>query len=182
MTELSVGLQAEQPLNYGYLSDHPAVLPDLVELLYAQWGNREFCSTREKIEERLKGRMEPNAIPFTIVALTSSATPSIVGTASICLHELPQFVDRRYWLCEVCVNPAARGMGLGQKLVRLCQDHAAELGVEKLNLYTLTKAGFYERMNWKQDGSVFLEGFDHPMMSIELNNAATGKSVPVGDA
>lgn len=50
----------------------------------------------------------------------------------------------------------------------MCQDHAVKLGVAKLNLYTLKMAKFYEQMGWTQDGSISIEGYDHPMMSIDL--------------
>ncbi|RWI16499.1 MAG: N-acetyltransferase [Mesorhizobium sp.] len=155
-------------LDYRYLADVQFVLPELVDLLHQQWGHRDFCSTKEKIEERFKGRMQRDAIPFTIVALSPTEPQSIVGAASISLYELPQLQDRRYWLSEVCVNSAARGLGIGQRLVQMCQDHAAELGVGKLNLYTLSKAKFYERMGWNVDGSVVIEELDHPVMSIDL--------------
>ncbi|MGR9159776.1 GNAT family N-acetyltransferase [Rhizobium leguminosarum] len=107
-------------------------------------------------------------IPFTIVALSPSEPKSLIGTSSISLFELPQFEDRRYWLSEVCVNSEARGLGIGRRLVRMCQDHAVKLGVAKLNLYTLKMAKFYEQMGWTQDGSISIEGYDHPMMSIDL--------------
>lgn len=166
------GAASEQgaELEYKYLVDVQFVLPELVDLLHQQWGHRDFCSSKEKIEERFKERMQRDGIPFTIVALSRIEPKTIVGTASISLYELPQLEDRRYWLSEVCVNSAARGLGIGQRLVEMCQDHAADLGVPKLNLYTLQKAKFYERMGWKVDGSVVIAELDHSVMSIDLQS------------
>lgn len=168
MTEQHAASINVQALNYGYLADQPGMLPALSAALYEQWGHRSFWQSRAMIEERFKTRMRRDGIPFTLVAVPSTDADAFIGTASITLHELPEFSDRRYWLSEVCVNPVARGNGIGQHLVEMCQERARECGVAKLSLYTLTKANFYKRLGWQHDDDLLIEGLNHNLMSIDL--------------
>jgi ribosomal protein S18 acetylase RimI-like enzyme len=54
----------------------------------------------------------------------------------------------------LAVDPAARGQGVGQALVRACLDRAAELGLERVVLLTqddmLEAQRLYDRMGFKR--------------------------------
>ncbi len=153
---------------YAYLADRPQLLPALSALLQDQWGERAFWASRATIEQRFTARLRRDGVPFTFVAWDETDPANLVGTASITLHELPEFADRRFWLSEVCVDPAMRGRGVGRQLIEMCQRRAAELGVTRLHLYTLSKAAFYQSLGWREDTGVVLEGLRHAVMSIEL--------------
>ncbi|WP_069173332.1 GNAT family N-acetyltransferase [Streptomyces griseus] len=47
------------------------------------------------------------------------------------------------WLCDVYVDRAARGQGLGTRLVTAVRDHLAPLGVRRLVLATKDAHGVY---------------------------------------
>ncbi|WP_448955858.1 GNAT family N-acetyltransferase [Labrys neptuniae] len=170
MADRNTDASQDGALAYTYLVDHPQMLPTLSALLHAQWGDRAFCASRAGIEKRFIARMHRDAVPFTLIALEPASPDRLVGTASISLHELPEFSDRRFWLSEVCVDPAMRGRGMGRRLVEMCQSRAAELGVARLNLYTFSQTKFYESLGWQQDASVVLEGLRHAVMSIDLSH------------
>ncbi|MGW3625069.1 GNAT family N-acetyltransferase [Streptomyces sp. NPDC000880] len=53
------------------------------------------------------------------------------------------------WLCDVYVDRAVRGKGLGTALVAAARDHLAPCGVRRILLATDDAQGVYERLGFK---------------------------------
>ncbi|MEU7280718.1 GNAT family N-acetyltransferase [Streptomyces sp. NPDC045431] len=53
------------------------------------------------------------------------------------------------WLCDVYVDRAARGKGLGTALVEAVRDHFAPLGVKRVMLATEDAHGVYEKVGFR---------------------------------
>ncbi|MFD5626762.1 MULTISPECIES: GNAT family N-acetyltransferase [unclassified Streptomyces] len=53
------------------------------------------------------------------------------------------------WLCDVYVDPAARGKGLGSALVTAVRAHLEPLGVRRVLLATHDAHGVYEKRGFK---------------------------------
>lgn len=53
------------------------------------------------------------------------------------------------WLCDVYVDPAERGRGLGTWLAGAVRDHLAELGVRRILLATLDAHGVYAKLGFR---------------------------------
>ncbi|AXH90232.1 GNAT family N-acetyltransferase [Micromonospora aurantiaca] len=53
------------------------------------------------------------------------------------------------WLCDVYVDPAERGSGLGTWLAGAVRDHLNELGVRRILLATLDAHGVYAKIGFK---------------------------------
>ncbi|MGW1781072.1 GNAT family N-acetyltransferase [Streptomyces sp. NPDC002143] len=53
------------------------------------------------------------------------------------------------WLCDVYVDPAARGKGLGTALVAAVRDHLRPHGVRRLLLATHDAHGVYEQVGFE---------------------------------
>lgn len=53
------------------------------------------------------------------------------------------------WLCDVYVDRAARGRGLGASLVAAARDRLAEAGVRRVVLATEDAHGVYEKVGFK---------------------------------
>ncbi|RPK33741.1 Acetyltransferase (GNAT) family protein [Streptomyces sp. ADI92-24] len=53
------------------------------------------------------------------------------------------------WLCDVYVDRAARGHGLGARIVAAARDHLAEAGVRRVVLATEDAHGVYEKVGFK---------------------------------
>ncbi|MET7643692.1 GNAT family N-acetyltransferase [Streptomyces sp. NPDC005426] len=58
------------------------------------------------------------------------------------------------WLCDVYVDPVARGNGLGGRLVGAARDHLAPTGVRRFLLATADAHGVYEKAGFRP--------LDHP--------------------
>ena len=54
----------------------------------------------------------------------------------------------RYIVCNVVVDKAYRGKGIGYKLLQAVQDTARVVGITRLYLYTHTANALYERDGW----------------------------------
>ncbi|WP_443065418.1 GNAT family N-acetyltransferase [Streptomyces sp. NBC_00536] len=52
------------------------------------------------------------------------------------------------WLCDVYVDPAARGEGLGTALVTAVRDHLAPYGLRRILLATEDAHGVYEKIGF----------------------------------
>ena len=52
------------------------------------------------------------------------------------------------WLCDVYVDPAERGRGLGTWLAGAVRDHLAELGVRRIVLATADAHGVYAKVGF----------------------------------
>jgi|SRR5882757_122746 len=52
------------------------------------------------------------------------------------------------WLCDVYVDPAARGSGLGTRLVSAVRDHLAPFGVPRILLATADAHGVYAKVGF----------------------------------
>ena len=52
------------------------------------------------------------------------------------------------WLCDVYVDPAERGRGLGTWLAGAVRDHLAELGVRRILLATADAHGVYAKVGF----------------------------------
>ncbi|MFF1923447.1 GNAT family N-acetyltransferase [Streptomyces sp. NPDC058221] len=53
------------------------------------------------------------------------------------------------WLCDVYVDRAARGHGLGAGMVTAARDHLADAGIQRLLLATEDAHGVYEKVGFK---------------------------------
>jgi GNAT superfamily N-acetyltransferase len=53
------------------------------------------------------------------------------------------------WLCDVYIDRAERGRGLGTALVTAARDHLAPLGLRRIMLATSDAHGVYARLGWE---------------------------------
>ncbi|MGW1465173.1 GNAT family N-acetyltransferase [Streptomyces sp. NPDC002308] len=53
------------------------------------------------------------------------------------------------WLCDVYVDPAVRGQGLGVRLAEAVRDHLAPAGVRRILLATGDAHGVYEKVGFR---------------------------------
>ena len=62
----------------------------------------------------------------------AEADEHIVGTLTLAWYDLVS--GRKAWIEDVVVDAAARGLGVGEALVRAALQHAAEIGATKVML------------------------------------------------
>jgi len=157
----AAGEGGETPVRIDELADHP----DLVEMLagwhWTAWGEP---GTLLDWIETLRGRAHRDRIPTTFVAMVGEEP---IGSVSIVERDMSSHPDLGPWLAAVYVAPAFRGRAVGSELVRRAVWRAAELGAERVYLYTDDAQVFYERLGWSTIAEEEYEGHRVAIMAVE---------------
>jgi len=97
-------------INVDLLANHPEVLPTATRWAYAERGHQHAGHSLEDVERVLKGRMNHDHPPITIVAIEDSQP---LGAASLKIRELESHPEYEFWLGSVFVSGNHRGKGIG---------------------------------------------------------------------
>ncbi len=131
------------------LADHSAVIPELANWLYDEWGYLEPLSSPEWVAEKLTERQQRTTVPICFVAFAvDSDARTLVGTVSMNYRELDLYPRLHYWLGSLLVLPSWRKRGIGTALVRHLEQWASGK-MEAIHLYTSSEEGFYGHLGWE---------------------------------
>jgi GNAT superfamily N-acetyltransferase len=126
------------------LADNPKVMPLLARWFYSEWHSFDGRS-QPAIQAQLAENLRRDCMPITFLAVRDG---QIAGTVSIDLADLPPFDHLSPWLASLYVIPAARGGGVGTRLVRHAQQFATSHGISRLYLWTPGATRLYEKCGW----------------------------------
>jgi GNAT superfamily N-acetyltransferase len=154
-----------------YLASYPQVIPELAELLFAEWPDLYQAAglTKADLITALQERSVTSKLPLTLVAMDGT---ELVGAGSIKLSEEGTKAGLSPWLGGIYVKSNQRGQGLGAKIVTALEDKARALGVTKLYLSADTAEHFYLKLGWQVEEH--LESFgvrNVAFMSKDLTSA-----------
>lgn len=78
--------------------------------------------------------------------------------------------DRVISLRQMAVEPGLQGQGLGQRLVRVAENHSRAAGYRQLQMDARCEAeGFYKKLDYETEGEVYLKvGIEHVKMKKQL--------------
>jgi len=130
-----------------FLARHEECLPRIAEWQLAEFGYLNPGDTLEGRAARLKGALQTDGLPLSLVALSEDGEP--VGAASI----LASTVTHRHltpWLSSVVVPAIHRGHGIASALSLSAVKEARRLGFETLYLFTPRNESLYARLGWKR--------------------------------
>lgn len=128
-----------------YLCDHPALIPELAELNFKEWGHFKPHDTLEARTERMRKACGKGAVPTVVVAIEDS---QLLGGALLIDSDLASRPDLTPWLAGVYVKAEHRGRGAASALVTRIVEEAAALGIPELYLYTDTSQSLYAGLGW----------------------------------
>ncbi len=128
-----------------YLADRPELIPMLAGWFYEEWGRNNPDLTLEKIEGRLKQRLNRDRVPLVLVLMKGG---SPIASASLKIREMETHPHYLHWLGSVYVTPDYREKGIGSQLVGHSILEARHLSVSDLYLYTRSREDFYTRLGW----------------------------------
>lgn len=121
----------------------------LIELI-ASWYHQEWKiepgSTCENIRQ-----ISAEQSQFQILMLLDGepiATGGIYNHVGL-LDKMPRLKRHKKWLALVYVIPEFRGKGYGGQLCDFIQQHAQNIGLNNIYLFTHTAERLYVRMGWK---------------------------------
>jgi len=129
-----------------YLANHPDLVDLLADWFYQEWGGRLPDVTLQDFSERLKGRMNRDQLPLSLVLFLRKEP---IGTASLKIREMETHPQYEHWLGSVFIRGEYRKKGFGTEIVKAATRMAIRLGIEELYLYTHSSEAFYKRLGWK---------------------------------
>jgi GNAT superfamily N-acetyltransferase len=132
-------------MQIGDLADLASHLPRLAEWHYAEFGYLNPSNTLERYVERLGASLQRSSLPKTFIALRGD---TLLGSASL----VRQTITHQHlspWLSSVYVDPQYRGAGIASALVKAVERAAAEIGSEKIYLFTPSSEKLYASLGWE---------------------------------
>lgn len=128
-----------------FLNDCPSVSHDLATWFDEQWG-KDPLDRYEPSLERLKGNLNSDCIPFTLVGFADGKP-----VATACLQESMMAVKRPFgpWVAYVYVLPELRGKNLGAKIMNVLENEARRIGFRNIYLNTAFAEPFYTKLGWE---------------------------------
>lgn len=147
----------------GFLADHPGAVEVLARWHHAEWQSVMPDWTLAQAQAELTDHASRRTRPTTLVLHRDGV---LVGSVSLVDEDAEDLRDcGEPWLASLYVAPAHRGRGYGKQLVTALVRHAAQLGVERLYLFTPGQRDFYARLGWQLDAEVSLRGQRVDLMS-----------------
>lgn len=150
------------------IADHLDVVPVIAAWHFAEWGHLDPSGTLASWTEGLGQRTRREQIPTTYVALEGD---KLLGSVTLVEQDMLTRPDLSPWVAGVYVAAAHRHRGIGSALVRHTVRQAAQMGVERLYLYTHPAREFYLKLGWQLLEEAVYERRPVAIMMIETAKA-----------
>lgn len=147
------------------LADCPEHLPVLAEWHHSEWGPIVPGGTLEWFRERLRTYLDHDTLPLALVALEGDAP---VGTVSLRPADMPSRPELTPWLGAMYVRGDMRGRGVGEALVRACEQRAREMGFREMYLFATDRVAWYGKLGWTSLGPAEHHGVKCVLMRTDL--------------
>jgi predicted N-acetyltransferase YhbS len=130
-----------------------------------EWGRADPLGSAERWADRLRQRANPERIPITWVAFYQGVP---IGSVALIENDMAARADLSPWMSGLFVVPAYRQRGIGNSLVRYCENAAQGLDVDPLFLYASSGEKFFLRLGYQVLERTFWEGEDVAILSKRL--------------
>lgn len=127
------------------LADNLCHLPTLAAWHHAQFGYLNPAVTIEQRTEKLTASAQKGKLPLTMIAICEN---QLLGSASL----LPRTITHPHlspWLSSVYVAPEFRNKKIGSALTQHIVQEAANMGIEKVYLFTPDAESLYASLGWE---------------------------------
>lgn len=150
------------------IADYLDLVNTIARWHWDEWGRHDPGGTVESWVEGLRQRTNRDRVPTTYVALEGE---DLVGSATLVDNDMSTRPDLSPWVAGVYVKAELRGRGVGSALMRHVVRKAAEMGIEKLYLYTGGARVFYEKLGWRYLENEYYEGRTVSIMEFDTTLA-----------
>lgn len=128
------------------LKSLPSCIETVAQWHYQEWGALYPGSVLKDFQADMEASLLADSIPQTWVLAEGEG---VWGSVSILEKDLPNYPELSPWLANVYVEPSRRGLGYGQRLVKIAMAFARQLSLTPLYLYTPDQVQFYEKLGWQ---------------------------------
>jgi monoamine oxidase len=130
-------------------ADHRDFGPRLALWHTAEWGQLYAPSVWNlEIATREFAEMNAAEIPLTLIAVDRRTNDLLGSISLIADDELEGFEQLTPWLASLYVEPRSRGVGIARALIDAVLASAAELGHQRLFLFTSGQEDYYRDRGW----------------------------------
>jgi len=134
-------------LQIRFLADTPEHVDQLADWHHAQWQHLYTDWTHEVAKAELLEHAKSRTLPATLVLTEDDMLQGSVSLMETDADALAHIGSP--WLASLFVKPEARGKGHGARLVKSMMQHAENIALKELFLFTPEHKSFYEQQGWK---------------------------------
>ena len=128
-----------------FLKEKPEYFSEVSEIIFNQWGLKVPGKRLEDTKEKLKGFLNDDRIPLSVICLKER---ELIGIYNLMLTDPPARADLSPWFGSLYVKPHYRNKGIGSILVQHAVGLARSLNIKSLYLCTPDKQKMYSRLGW----------------------------------
>lgn len=153
-----------------FLADVPSHVDQLADWHHAQWHQLYVNWTHEIARAELLAHTQSTTLPTTLVLLENDI---LLGSVSL-LEQDPVELSAigNAWLASLYVKPSERGRGFGMQLVNALIQHAKELSLEEIFLFTSDHKAFYQTLGWTLLQQAKVNSHQVDVMSYQIRETA----------
>lgn len=148
-------MTAGDTISVAPLADHPDVLPVLQRWFEAEWPSYYGAGGRANAQADLRAFANRGSLPVGVAAFRRGV---VCGVAA---HKAESIASHRHlspWVAAGLVEPAARGQGIGDRLLTALEQEARQLGYHRIYCGTRTAESLLTRSHWQLLERIIHEG------------------------
>lgn len=150
-----------------FLADVPEHVDQLADWHYAQWASLYKNWTHDLARAELRYHTLSKTLPTTLVLIDNN---DLLGSVSLLEEDAAELAGiGSAWLASLYVKPSARGQGFGAQLVKALMQHAKDISLQEMFLFTPEHQAFYQQLGWKPLQQVHLDGQMVEVMSYQVS-------------
>jgi GNAT superfamily N-acetyltransferase len=153
-----------------FLADVPEHVDQLADWHHAQWHQLYTDWTRDSARAELLAHTQCRTLPTTLVLMENDM---LLGSVSLLEDDAIELsAIGNAWLASLYVKPSERGRGFGAQLVNALMQHAKNISLKEIFLFTPEHKAFYQTLGWMllQQANVNNQQVD--VMSYQIHGIA----------
>jgi N-acetylglutamate synthase-like GNAT family acetyltransferase len=156
-------------LEISFLADQPQYVDQLADWHHAQWQHLYSDWTHDIARAELLDHALRKTIPTSLVLLENEM---LLGSVSLVEEDATELSHiGSPWLASLYVKPCERGKGHGARLVKALLQHAKNISIHEIFLFTPEHKDFYQQLGWRELHQANLNGEYVDVMSFQLAEA-----------
>jgi N-acetylglutamate synthase-like GNAT family acetyltransferase len=152
-----------------FLADAPQYVDQLADWHHAQWQHLYENWTYEIARTELLAHAQCKTLPTTLVLSEKKLLIGSVSLLEIDAEALSHIGSP--WLASLYVKPSERGKGCGAELVKAVIEHAKNIAIKKVFLFTPEHKAFYQQLGWQAFEQENLNGQAVDVMSYQVSGS-----------
>ena len=157
-------------LQIRFLADVPEHVDQLADWHHMQWQSLYPDWTREIARTELLEHVQCRTLPATLVLTENHMLLGSVSLLEVDAESLSHIGSP--WLASLYVKPEMRGKAYGAKLVNALMQHAKNISLREIFLFTPEHKSFYEHLGWKAFHQTRLNEQNVDVMSYQIPESA----------